>query len=421
MNLTTGAMDLTSLCSNPEKCFCWLIILLDIFAIFYLVFVSFYKVTRLVRMIGWIWIGVLITADIIILAIHPCVLTLLCILFTIMIMAAMLSVVLPNAGNWETSEEKGYDEKPKKKEKCGSYVVREINPQKYCFELYDQRNRFLVRSLHCYLSVGDVKQAIASTRENGQIADVEDRTANWIKEVDHPKFELFNVGAKFRFKLSSDSRFVIFQSKPFDSLQECKKQLDKTIAAVASFAVYISVERLSESDAKQYADMRAIGTADDAPTAPTVQPEPDTAELKSDNGTDVINAGEKKTLWELYGELSAEQKAFFDGLRKAAQEKAGAREREYPAQLSYMMFKNNLLRIRIRRNTVEAVFILTDPAFKPLQSGVVRIVNDTYYSLALETLDKKYALLVKRKKERENQMKMKRSEIQDQNVLKKNT
>lgn len=437
-------MDLTSLCSNPEKCFCWLIILLDIFAIFYLVFVSFYKVTRLVRMIGWIWIGVLITADIIILAIHPCILTLLCILFTIMIMAAMLSVVLPNAGNWEMPEKTGDDEKPKKKEKCGSYVVREIDPQKYCFELYDPQNRLLVRSLHCYLSVGDVKQAIASTRESGQIADVEDRTVDWIKEVNHPKFELFKDGEKFRFQLSSDSSFVIFRSKPFASLQECKKQMDKTIAAVASLAVYISVEKLSESEAKQYADANVIGAenAEDASAAPVEQPkseatqakpadeavaqtapqpEPKTAEAKPEEEAVVPEESKQKTFWELYEDLSAEQKAFFDGLRNAVLGKVGTRENEYSDQLCYTLFRSNLMRIRIRKETVEAVFMLTDPAFKPLQSGVVRIINASYYSLALETLDKKYAMLLEQRKERENQMRMKRSKIEDQNVPKKNT
>ena len=444
-------MDLASLCSNPEKCFCWLIILLDIFAIFYLVFVSFYKVTRLVRMIGWIWIGVLITADIIILAIHPCVLTLLCILFTIMIMAAMLSVVLPNAGNWEMPEKTGDDEKPKKKEKCGSYVVREIDPQKYCFELYDPQNRLLVRSLHCYLSVGDVKQAIASTRESGQIAEVEDRTVDWIKEVNHPKFELFKDGAKFRFQLSSDSSFVIFRSKPFASLQECKKQMDKTIAAVASLAVYISVEKLSESEAEQYADASVIG-AKDAPavqpaqpepkavaskpdgeavtaqpkpaaaaqTASAAQPEPKTAEAKPEEAS-APEESKQKTFWELYEDLSAEQKAYLDGLRNAVLGKVGTRENEYSDRLCYTLFKSNLMRIRIRKDTVEAIFMLTDPAFKPLQSGVVRIINASYYRLALETLDKKYASVLEQKKERENQMRMKRSKIEDQNVPKENT
>lgn len=95
MNASTGAINLASLCSDPEKCLCWLIILLDIFSIFYLVFASFYRVTKIVRVIGWIWLGALLTADVAIIVIHTCILTLLCFLFTIMIMVAMLSVVLP--------------------------------------------------------------------------------------------------------------------------------------------------------------------------------------------------------------------------------------------------------------------------------------------------------------------------------------
>jgi hypothetical protein len=139
-------------------------------------------------MIGWIWIGVLITADVIIVAIHPCILTLLCILFTIMIMTAMLSVVLPGTVYEERFEQKEPEQKPKNKTKCGSYVVREINQNKYCFEIYDKQDKFLVRSFNCYKSISDVKYAIGITRRNGEIAEIEDRTVNWIKEANHPKF-----------------------------------------------------------------------------------------------------------------------------------------------------------------------------------------------------------------------------------------
>ena len=95
MDLSSGTINLASLCSDPEKCLCWLMILLDIFSIFYLVFVSFYRVTKIVRVIGWVWLGALLTADVVIMVIHMCILTLLCFLFTVMIMVAMLSVVLP--------------------------------------------------------------------------------------------------------------------------------------------------------------------------------------------------------------------------------------------------------------------------------------------------------------------------------------
>lgn len=443
MNLLAGSIELTSLCNDTEHCLCWLIILLDIFAIFYLVFVSFYKVTKFARMLGWIWLGVLITADVIIVAIHPCIFTLLCILFTIMIMTAILSVVLPNVGTVpvEQQEERS---KPQNNAKCGSYVIREIDAKRFCFEIYDKQDRFLVRSFNCYEDVADVKQAISLTRESGAIADVEDRTVNWIKEVNHPKFEMFKDGELYCFKLLLDGKTVIFKSQTYQTVQECKKQLDKTIVAVASTAVYISVEKLPASDAQQYNDVKAADVENEVvatvaqPTnnenevvATVAQPTLERpAEIKTTgDGAIFINAKEKKTLWENYKKLHGRQQSFFDDLRKAAQEKANVREYESSSHLSFVLFKDNLMRLQIKRNMVEAVFLLMDATFKRLDVAedvkiketktVVRIEDDTYFALALETLEKKYNLLLEQKAERENQRKAERQAKAKQKRLSK--
>lgn len=376
-------------------------------------------------MIGWIWLGVLITADVIIVAIHPCILTLLCILFTIMIMTAILSVVLPNAGFEEKQEQKQSSEKSKSNAKCGSYVIREIDKNRYCFEIYDKQDKFLVRSFNCYKSINDVKEAIVISRKNGEIAAVEDRTVNWIKEANHPKFELFKEDDAYYFKLSIDNKFIMFKSKAYQAIQECKKQLDKAMSAVKSSAVYISVEKLLAIEAEQYKNMKSITyDAEESKMAEEtnlpVQIESGKEEIKVDEGAVIINAGDKKNLWESYGELSAEQRTFFDGLRKAAQEKEGSREFESSSQLSYVLFRDKLMRIQIKRNTVEAIFMLMDSTFKQLQNAgdikiketktVIRLENDAYYSLALETLNKKYDLLIEQKAERENQRKKERLE-----------
>lgn len=478
MSLLTGVLEISSLCQDAENCLSWLIILLDIFAIFYLVFVSFYKVTKFVRMLGWIWVGVLVTADVMIMAMHPCILTLLCVLFTIMIITAVLSVVLPNVGYVEQYEPKEEKEKSKQKAegKVGSYVIRKADEGKYCFELYDKQDKYLVRSFNCYKRVEDVKEAIANARTGGVIADVEDRTVSWIKEINHPKFEIYQEGGHYYFRLSLDSKDIVFVSEPFALLKDCKKQLDKTVAAVGSTAVYISIEKLTESQAQQYKGARALGdtaaaasglvkarmvevavTSADAerPPKPAVKPkEPKTviatiepkksavkpqeppkpaAEEKPSEGETaadgaiVINPVETKTLRENYKELSDVQKKYFDGLKKAAQAKEGAREYESSEQISYALFRDKLMRIRIRRNTVEAIFMLMDPTFKQMQSGsdvkiketktVLKIENDTYYALALETLDKKYDLLVKQKEEREARKKQERLERSRQKRL----
>ena len=382
-------------------------------------------------MVGWIWIGVLVTADVIIVAIHPCILTLLCILFTIMIMTAMLSVVLPSTVYEEKFEQKEDTQKTKSKAKLGSYVVREINDKKYCFEIYDKQDKFLVRSFNCYKSINDVKQAIGITRRNGEIAEIEDRTVNWIKEANHPKFEMYKEDGFYYFKLSLDKKVVVFESIGYETLQECKKQLDKTVVAVKSLAVYISVEQLLEEDAQQYKNKKPL-TFEDEQTEEVEQviPQAHTAEvheIKVDEGAVIINAGEKKTLWESYDELSKEQKGFFDGLRKAAQEKTGSREFESSVQLSYVLFKDKLMRIQIKRGVVEAIFMLMDSTFKQMQNAgdiklketktVVKIENDAYYALALETLNKKYDLIVEQKAEREEQKRQERLEKSRQKRL----
>ncbi len=81
-------------CSGAE-CLSWILVFLNIMAVFYLVFCSFWKVTKIVRVVGWVWIGVLCSATIGILIFHTCIYTLLVTIFTIMMFMAILSVIFP--------------------------------------------------------------------------------------------------------------------------------------------------------------------------------------------------------------------------------------------------------------------------------------------------------------------------------------
>ena len=436
-----ASFNFSSLCDDPENCLCWLIILLDIFAIFYLVFCSFYRVTKLVRMIGWIWNGVLITADVIIVAMHPCILTLLCVLFTIMIMTAILSVVLPRTVDDEPFAEQEKS-KHKKDAKLGSYVVREVGRNHYCFEIYDKQDKFLVRSFKCYKTIEDAKKDILVTIENGTIAGLEDRTVRWIKETDHPKFQMFIEHEKYFFKLSVNEKRILFKSDPFAKLSDCKAKLQKTMDAVKTTAIYMSEERLSCDVFEQYygdteddMDEKIDGTMyernplfqipEEFLVEQAKRPKQEIAEEKpktidAANGAVTINLTEKKTLWESYEELSKQQKQYFDKLNKAAEEKEGSRKFESSSQLSFVVFRDKLIKLQIKRNMVEAIFMLMDPSFKQIENNgdikiketktVIRIENDSYFDLALKTLDRKYESLMEQKQERERQKKEERKE-----------
>ena len=363
-----------------------------------------------------------------------------------MIMTAILSVVLPNFGyDRDYNEDWKENGKPKAHVKCGSYVIRETQDNKFCYELYDKQNKFLVRSFNCYVSVDDVKEAIRVTRKNGEIAEVEDRTVNWIKEANHPKFEMYKENDFYYYKLSVDNKTLLFKSEPYDALPVCKKQLSKAVLAVKSSETYISIEKLFADEASQYIGMKPVSFSGEEvknesanykrqeekhevkqPTQ-VIQEETENKGLYVDNDSIVFSAGEKKTLWELYAELPEEQRKFFDGLRKAAQEKEGSKEVESSSQLSYVLFRERIIRLQIRREKVEAIFMLMDPTFKQKDQDVkiketkttIRIENNDYYNLAINTLNKKYQSLLDQRAERDNQRRQERLEKSRQKRLEK--
>ena len=109
---------LKSLACSGSECFCWIPVLFNIFAVFYLVFCSFWKISRLVKLSGWIYSGVLIGTTILILFFHTCIYTLLATIFTGMMLMAILSIILPQPGEPREKEKKIKAPKP-----LGAYVI----------------------------------------------------------------------------------------------------------------------------------------------------------------------------------------------------------------------------------------------------------------------------------------------------------
>lgn len=86
---------LESLVCAGTECFCWILVLFNLLAVFYLVFCSFWKVSGLVKIFGWIQSGVLICVAIVTLFYHTCIYTLLATIFTGMMLMAIFSIILP--------------------------------------------------------------------------------------------------------------------------------------------------------------------------------------------------------------------------------------------------------------------------------------------------------------------------------------
>ena len=241
---------LKSLACSGTECFCWILVLFNILAVFYLVFCSFWKVSRLVKIFGWVHSGVLICVAIATLFYHTCIYTLLATLFTGMMLMAILSIILPQQSEPRTKTEKVKPPKP-----MGAYVISETYDGWFVFGIFDAKRKNLINSTYAYDSVEKAKEAIHNCRENGLIAETEDRSGSWIQEKYIPKFEVCKYGERYGFSLYIVEEDSIVHSEEFDKLSSCLARLEKVRENIGTTEIYMSVDKLDGSGYKKFGEM----------------------------------------------------------------------------------------------------------------------------------------------------------------------
>ncbi|MBQ9513679.1 MAG: hypothetical protein IJR66_01675 [Clostridia bacterium] len=245
-SLLLSGTGLSNFACSAEECLCWIIILLNILTIFYLVFCAWFKVTKAVRVIGYVWASALAVGSVAVVALHTCIFTILSTVFTGLVIMAVLSVAF-NKGVFANESE---EEKPVKA--SGSYVIHETDGHHYVFVLYDTKKKAIAKSCFKYISISETKEAIELCRKNGFIAAVEDRTKNWIEFVNHPKFELVNIDGKFSFTMSLINETVIIKSETFDDYEQCKKTMESAILAVRSEKLFFAEREVLSDEQFEY-------------------------------------------------------------------------------------------------------------------------------------------------------------------------
>ena len=231
MNLILTSNGLSSIICSADECLCWIIVLLNILTIFYLVFCAWFKVTKTVRIAGYVWASALAVGSITVLPIHTCIFTILSTVFSGLVIMAVLSVAF-NKGAFANDDE---EERPQ-----GSYVVHKTDAGNFTFVVYDNKKQAIAKSCFKYASIDEAKAAINACRKNGSIASIEDRTQSWIEFVNYPKFELVNDNGKFSFSLAIGENSKVIKSESFDEYEECKKAMKKTASAVKTTKVYFA-------------------------------------------------------------------------------------------------------------------------------------------------------------------------------------
>lgn len=419
-------------CSGTE-CLCWILVLFNILAVFYLVFCSFWKVTRIVKITGWVYAAGLLCLTVGILIAHTCIYTLLTTVFTCMMIMAIFAVVLPQP-NANTEDEKA----DKRKGKLGAYVISKTTDERYVFALYDSARRLIVKSKYAYASIDETKQEICVCRNSGMRAAINDKTGAWIQEEQYPTFEMYVDGGQYRFCLKINGEYVIFDSNGFDELRACEKTLEKAKQTVASTDVYLNTEI---ADGKEYVRFSNETHEDPLPiveeTTEIIAPiaeetieetvieevaataTEDSVLVEAEPVEEGVIGGvafnrDMKTLWTKYAELSEEQRRYFDAISNYANAKDGVKRIESKEYLTFKYGKDKVVRLRIRKDMTEAVFMLVASAFKQAftenelkvkeAATIIRVENEAYLDGVLKTIDMQYdALIEERRIKREEQ------------------
>jgi|GEM_PF-1524355 len=159
-------------------------------------------------------------------------------------------------------------------------------------------------------------------------------------------------------------------------------------------------EPVEEQPAEESVEEVAEQPAEEEQSA---EEQPEEAQPVVEENAAVESDNENKTLWELYAELSLKQRKYFDMIRARAESKEDVRSSESKIAYTVYYSRDKVVRLRIRDNVVEALFFVTDNAFKRLKDGstaiketatVIRVVDDEHFDLAIQTVDYKYDSIV---------------------------
>ena len=235
--LLTAGTGLSKIACSAEECLSWIIILLNILTVFYLVFCAWFKVTKTVRIIGYVWGSALAVGTIAVVAVHTCVFTILSAVFTGLILMAVLSIVF-DKGVLAAVKKDDEEEKPLKA--AGAYVIHRTDDNKYTFLLYNAKKVAVCKANYKFDTLEEVKKAIAVCRENGLFVAVENKTKSWIEFVNHPKFIMFEENGKFRFHMTAADSSIILLSEVFEINEKCEKTMNEAVLAVKSDKMYYS-------------------------------------------------------------------------------------------------------------------------------------------------------------------------------------
>lgn len=95
MEFLLSSSERSLLCS-ANGCLSWIFVIINFMTVFYLAFCMYYKLNKTVKIIGYVWSGMVVAGAVTLVMLHTCLFTIICNAFTALMLFATLYVLFTN-------------------------------------------------------------------------------------------------------------------------------------------------------------------------------------------------------------------------------------------------------------------------------------------------------------------------------------
>jgi predicted DNA-binding protein (MmcQ/YjbR family) len=233
-----------SLLCDPDGCLSYVVVLLNILTVFYLIFSSYWRMTPRLKVVGYVWAAVVVCVTVLIVAMHTCIFTLLCAVFSALSIIAVLSGIFNNGYRYSSTDEQPQTAVNAKK---GCYVVFRTDDGMFAFSLYNKRKKELATSIYKYDTLEQAKAAIQVCRENGEFVEIEDTTGKWILSVKHPKLRVCARNSAFVIEYALKEGLTVMKTSTLQDAGAAVKQAQAIKECLTSIDVYFAGDEKRKS------------------------------------------------------------------------------------------------------------------------------------------------------------------------------
>lgn len=187
----------SKLICNADECLSYILVLLNMLTIFYLVYSSYKKVSKITRIFGYFWSSLIMCGTVVVLFLHTCIFTIMCAVFTAMAIISVLSMIFESKEEEKLAMMKlDFSDMIKDiVEEKDFYIIYKVEDNKYSFVL-KRDNKIILKSIYKYDTVEDARNAILGCKEYNMIqTESKEVTPAPVEEVEEEKVEVVDVKA----------------------------------------------------------------------------------------------------------------------------------------------------------------------------------------------------------------------------------